>query len=132
MTHYMLQGMEKIYFKKKVRGCQASGEDGGGWAISYTENDEIGCHQVDCMGSVSQTESEWYSDVVLFIMHITWCTLFLNDPFLSPDAVQKLQKVQKSVYCRNTITAWRHTVQDARRLKEYFKVLLKYSIKDVL
>ncbi|KAI7812025.1 putative F-box/LRR-repeat protein 13, partial [Triplophysa rosa] len=39
------------------------------------------------------------------------------------DAVQKLQKVQKSVYCRNTITAWRHTVQDAKRLKEYFKKL---------
>ncbi|XP_056596470.1 dynein regulatory complex subunit 6 [Triplophysa dalaica] len=39
------------------------------------------------------------------------------------DAVEKLQKVQKSVYCRNTITAWRLTMQDAKRLKEYFKKL---------
>ncbi|XP_016378661.1 F-box/LRR-repeat protein 13 [Sinocyclocheilus rhinocerous] len=39
------------------------------------------------------------------------------------DALRKLQKVQESVHCRNTITAWRHVVQDAKRAKEYFKRL---------
>ncbi|RXN19610.1 F-box LRR-repeat 13 isoform X2 [Labeo rohita] len=40
------------------------------------------------------------------------------------DALRKLQKVQDSVHCRNTITAWRRVVQDAKRAKEYFKVLV--------
>ncbi|XP_050956298.1 dynein regulatory complex subunit 6 [Labeo rohita] len=39
------------------------------------------------------------------------------------DALRKLQKVQDSVHCRNTITAWRRVVQDAKRAKEYFKRL---------
>ncbi|RXN14915.1 serine protease 27-like protein [Labeo rohita] len=40
------------------------------------------------------------------------------------DALRKLQKVQDSVHCRNIITAWRRVVQDAKRAKEYFKVLV--------
>lgn len=67
----MSKGLEEVCFKEEDRGCQAPGEDEGGRTISYTENDETGFHQVDFVGSVLQTESDWYSDVVLYIFCIT-------------------------------------------------------------
>nr|XP_055049052.1 dynein regulatory complex subunit 6 [Misgurnus anguillicaudatus] len=57
---------------------------------------------------------------VAFIKWTVWVRFHKQN---QNDAVQKLQKVQKFVYCRNIIMAWRHTVQDATKLREYFKKL---------
>lgn len=57
---FYVKGLEGLYFKEEIEGCQTPGENGRGWDVSQTETDKTGFHQVDSLGSVSQTEEEWY------------------------------------------------------------------------
>lgn len=42
--------------------------------------------------------------------------------------MRKLQKAQESVHCRKIITTWRRVVHEAKRTKEYFKVVFQVKM----